>query len=120
MSEGAMTKEEFVQGMKTLREEAAAKEAAKKAKQREYNRRYAEKKKAEKAEAVTEAVADPEGVEPPRVVIYNGVTLAHDEAVMLSQYIRDTICHALDGDYYFNEGMIFTLVHLADRLGGMQ
>lgn len=123
MSEGAMTKEEFVQGMKTLREEAAAKEAAKKAKQREYNRRYAERKKAEKAEKVeeaAEAVADLEGVEPPSVVIYNGVTLAHDEATMLSQYIRDTICHALDGDYYFNEDMIFNLVHLADRLGGAE
>lgn len=123
MSEGAMTKEEFVQGMKTLREEAAAKEAAKKAKQREYNRRYAEKKKAEKAAETVEkaeAVADPEGVELTSVVIYNGVTLAHDEAVMLSQYIRDTICYALDGDYYFNEDMIFTLVHLADRLGGAQ
>lgn len=103
MSEGAMTKDEFVQEMKTLRE-AAAKEEAKKAKQREYAKKAYEKKKAEKAEAA----ADPEGV-----------TLTGAEAAMLSQYIKDTICHALDGDYYFNEDMIFTLVHLADRLGGV-
>lgn len=123
MSEGAMTKEEFVQGMKTLREEAAAKEAAKKAKQREYNRRYAERKKAEKAEKaeeVAEAVADPEDSEPEEGFSLElaSVTLSGEEAAMLSLYIKDTICWALECDRYFNEDMIFTLVHLADRLGG--
>lgn len=137
MSEGAMTKEEFVQGMKTLREEAAAKEAAKKAKQREYNRRYAERKKAEKAEKaeeVEEAAADPEEPEEgfsrelASVTLsenglrldFAGVKLSVEEAAMLSLYIKDTICYALDGDFYFNEKMIFDLVHLADRLGGAE
>ena len=121
MSEGAMTKEEFVQGMKTLREEAAAKEEARKAKQREYNRMYAQRRKekakesAEKVEEPAEKVEEAEAVADPE-----GVELTREEAAMLSQYIKDTICHALDGDYYFNETMIFDLVHLADRLGGMQ
>lgn len=138
MSE-AMTKEEFVQGMKTLREEAAAKEAAKKAKQREYQRRYSERKKAEKAEKAeeaAEAVADPEDSEPEegvssklaRVTIsekgltldFAGVRLSGEEAAMLSLYIKDTICWALECDRYFNETMIFDLVHLADRLGGAE
>lgn len=137
MSEGAMTKDEFVQGMKTLRQEAAAKEEARKAKQREYNRRYAEKKKAEKAERVgevAEADADPEDSEPEEDTSMNlasvtlsekglsldfsGVRLSGEEAAMLSLYIKDTICWALECDRYFNEDMIFTLVHLADRLGG--
>lgn len=138
MSE-AMTKEEFVQGMKTLREEAAAKEAAKKAKQREYQRRYSERKKAEKAEKAeeaAEAVADPEDSEPEEGVSsklasvtisekgltldFAGVRLSGEEAAMLSLYIKDTICWALECDRYFNEDMIFNLVHLADRLGGAE
>ena len=91
MSEGAMTKDEFVQGMKTLREEAA------------------------------EAVADPEGSEPEEgfSLALASVTLSGEEAAMLSLYIKDTICWALECDRYFNETMIFDLVHLADRLGGM-
>lgn len=125
MSEGAMTKEEFAQGMKTLREEAAAKEAAKKAKQREYQRRYSERKKAEKAEKVeevAEAVADPEDSEPEEgfSLALASVTLSGEEAAMLSLYIKDTICWALECDRYFNETMIFDLVHLADRLGGAE
>lgn len=115
MSEGAMTKE------------------------REYNRRYAEKKKAEKAERVgevAEADADPEDNEPEEgfsrelasvtlsekglTLDFAGVKLSVEEAAMLSLYIKDTICWALECDRYFNETMIFELVHLADRLGGAE
>lgn len=108
MSE-ALTKEEFVAEMKAARE-AETKEEARKAKQHEYARKSYEKKKAMKAAKETE--------ETLAVITEGSCMLTAEEGRMLSQYIRDTMCHAIEMDRYFTEEMIFDLVHLADRLGG--
>ena len=118
-----MSRDEFkaamMASMTPMQPEEAAdlmdREAARKEKQREYARKAYEKKKAKKAEAA----ADPEAEEPKKEAKKGPepVVLSAGDADLLSGYIRNCICYAIEEmDCYNTPEMIFKLVHLADRL----